>query len=66
MSSVTVPVAKPPMSSSALRRITAQLPQKKAEFQQSLPRWMTRKNSVCSVHTATAAGRQRCWNESRL
>jgi hypothetical protein len=32
-SSVTVPVAKPPISSSALRLTTAQLPQKKAAFQ---------------------------------
>ena len=32
-SSVTVPVAKPPISSSTLRRTIAQLPQKNAAFQ---------------------------------
>ena len=48
MSSVMVCVAKPPMSSTAARRISAQLPTKNAALTRSLPGWMTEKKSCCS------------------
>ena len=40
-SSVTVFTLKPPIASMAERRSTAHEPQKKPEFQKSLPGWIT-------------------------
>ena len=55
-SSVTVEVGTPPMPSSAVRRMTAQEPQKKVAFQRSLPIWIEAVEQQALVRHAAAAG----------